>query len=103
MKNLSDLTKIRNDFLQRISSHKLTVPPLRERKNDLRILIQMFIDKYSRETKGICEIDSVAYNYLLEYDYHGNIRELDKIICSAIYLDSNITKDSLTKIIGTKI
>ena len=102
-KNLSDQTKIRNDFLQRISGHKLIIPPLKERKNDLRILIQMFIDKYSREKKKICEIDSEAYNYLLEYDYPGNIRELSRIIDSAITLDSNITKELLTKIIKTKI
>ncbi|AOY77657.1 sigma-54 interaction domain-containing protein [Clostridium formicaceticum] len=73
--------KFREDFYYRISTIVITIPPLRERKEDLRKLINYFIVKYAVELKkDISSIEEVAFKALMNYNYPGNIRELKNII-----------------------
>ncbi len=65
----------------------MDLPPLRERKGDLALLIKYFLRKYSEEIgKDIRSVASDAYALLAEYDFPGNVRELENIIERAVVL-----------------
>ncbi len=70
------------DFYNRIIRHQVKIPPLRERKEDIPILVEFFIKKYSTEyKKNIKEISKEIMDMFLAYDWKlGNVRELDGII-----------------------
>ena len=71
----------RDDLYYRISTVTITLPPLRERKEDLPILIDFFLQRSQKELKKtIKHIDEELMKVLLAYDYPGNIRELKNII-----------------------
>lgn len=89
---------LREDFFYRISSIVIHVPPLRERKEDLDELIKYFLELSQKENDiKINNIDSEAFEFLLNYDYPGNIRELKSIIDRMVVLstDGIITKDGI--------
>lgn len=82
-----DITKLisegqfRDDLYYRINTLVLTIPPLRERKEDLPKLIQFFVAKTAEDQKKKnVKIDSEVMDFLLKYDYPGNVRELRNII-----------------------
>ncbi|WP_206458435.1 sigma-54-dependent transcriptional regulator [Anaerovorax sp. IOR16] len=71
----------REDFLYRINTLTITIPPLRQRKEDLERLISFFLEKIQREQKKkIINIEEGVRNFLMQYDYPGNIRELKNIL-----------------------
>ena len=71
----------RSDLYFRLSSLSVTIPPLRERKEELPLLIDWMLAKKVKEFgKGIRTISPSAYKMLLEYEYPGNVRELENII-----------------------
>ncbi|MGO9120952.1 MAG: sigma-54-dependent transcriptional regulator [Desulfomonilaceae bacterium] len=75
----------RQDFFYRINVISLRVPPLRERKEDIPLLVNHFIQHFAQETNR--EVDSVndeAMTLLVEYDWPGNIRELENVIERAV-------------------
>ncbi len=79
----SEITKgrFREDLFYRINTVHIEIPPLRERREDIKDMIYFFIDQYGKEMKkNIREIEPNTERYLLEYDYPGNIRELKNII-----------------------
>lgn len=77
--------KIRKDLYYRLNVIQLNVPPLRERKDDIIMLVNMFIHKYNdRLNKEILSISKEAQESILKYDYPGNVRELENIIMAAI-------------------
>lgn len=73
--------EFRRDLYYRINIIRLRLPPLRERMEDVPLLIDRFIDRMNR-SKGrlIKEVDPEAMAVLLNHDYPGNIRELENII-----------------------
>lgn len=80
----------REDLFYRISTITVTIPPLRERKEDLPALIQFFFDKIKMEMKkDIQHIEDMVITRLLQYDYPGNIRELRNIIERLVVLSEN--------------
>lgn len=83
-KNLNDEINrkaFREDLLYRINTITITVPPLRERKEDLPDLIDFFIRKIEKEQKKkILDIDPLTLDALYEYDYPGNVRELKNLL-----------------------
>ena len=80
----------RDDLLYRINTLTLTIPPLRERKEDLPGLIHFFVKKIAiDQKKKNIEIDEEVMRQLLAYDYPGNIRELKNIIERMIALSRN--------------
>lgn len=90
--------KYREDFLYRISTVVIEVPPLRERKEDLDILIDYFLKKSQEENNiDIKSIDSKVKKFLKEYNYPGNIRELKNIVERMVVLSENgvITEDGI--------
>jgi DNA-binding NtrC family response regulator len=79
--------KFREDFYFRLNVINIELPPLRERREDIPLLVDYFIKKYSkREGKAIEIISKDALNLLVKYHYPGNIRELENIIERAVIL-----------------
>jgi len=71
----------RKDLFYRINTIVLEMPPLRERKEDIPLFIDFFIDKYSKKmNKENIEMSSDIRKMLINYDYPGNIRELKNIV-----------------------
>lgn len=71
----------REDLYYRISVFPITLPPLRDRKEDIPVLITHYIEKFNREmVKTINNVSPQAMQVLLDYFYPGNIRELRNII-----------------------
>ncbi|MCP4107712.1 MAG: sigma-54-dependent Fis family transcriptional regulator [Desulfobacteraceae bacterium] len=88
----------REDLFYRLNVIEIKMPPLRERKNDLRILAQHFLDKYSREMgKEVTKISSYAIDLLNKYDFPGNVRELENLIERSVALSNTniLLPDSL--------
>ncbi len=83
-KDLEALVKegtFRKDFFYRINVAKLTLPPLRDRREDIPLLSEHFIHKFNRlKGKGIEGLQPEALVLLMSYNYPGNIRELENII-----------------------
>jgi DNA-binding NtrC family response regulator len=103
----------REDLFYRLNVLRIHIPPLRERKADIPLLVDHFIRFYAtKENKRIQAISDEAMNQLMKYHYPGNIRELGNIIERAIVLSRNeyIAKDDLpvniarqTQTIGGKL
>ena len=69
--------KFREDLFYRLSVVAVDLPPLRERREDIPLLVKAFLDEFSRENnKQVRELTPEALNLLLAYDWPGNVREL---------------------------
>ncbi|MCP3873412.1 MAG: PAS domain-containing protein [Desulfobacteraceae bacterium] len=91
-KDLSDLlkkNKFRQDLYYRINVIRLTLPPLRQRMEDIPLLVERFINKLNiRQGKSIQGVDKEVLQVLMSHDFPGNIRELENIIEHAFVLCS---------------
>lgn len=77
----------RRDFFYRINVITVRVPALRERKEDLPLLAEHFLQKYSRQmAKKVDHITREAMGLLKEYEWPGNVRELENVIERAVVL-----------------
>lgn len=70
---------MREDFFYRIHIIPINLPPLRERKDDIPLLVEHFLKIYSHE-KGLKQLSGQVMEELMRYDYPGNVRELQNII-----------------------
>lgn len=99
---------LRDDLYYRLSAFILEIPPLRERKNDIPLLINHFIKVYNKKFNcNIINISEDLYELLYCYDYPGNIRELQHFIESAYNLvdlnEKAITKEHFPRYVLTKL
>jgi len=96
-KKLEEMVKtesFREDLFYRLNVVKIDLPPLRERKSDIYLLVHHFIKKYSEmNRKDIKGLSNESMDKLMKYHFPGNVRELENIIEQAIVL-------SRDKIIG---
>jgi DNA-binding NtrC family response regulator len=84
----------REDFFYRINVITIHIPPLRERKEDIPLLIQHFLEKYSQETtKRVDHITRDTIRRLTAYEWPGNVRELENAIERAVVLSRSRTLD----------
>ena len=75
------------DLYHRLSLFELTIPPLRERKDDIHPLCRYFFDKYRKELgKAVSSMSPEVIKILVDYDFPGNVRELEHIIERAVIL-----------------
>jgi len=82
----------REDLFYRLKVIDIELPPLRERKEDLPLLVQHFISKFGQgQKKNISGISEEAMKILLNYPWPGNVRELENIIQRAITLSQHDT------------
>ncbi len=91
--------RFRDDLFYRLAVVPIRVPPLRERKGDVPLLVRHFLKKYSALFgKEITDLSSYAMEVLLEYDFPGNVRELENIIERGVALENSniILPESLT-------
>ncbi|OAG28058.1 sigma-54-dependent transcriptional regulator [Thermodesulfatator autotrophicus] len=79
----------REDLFYRLNVISLELPPLRERKEDIPLLVDYFLKKYAQKMgKKIEGISEFALKALMEYDFPGNVRELENIIERSVALES---------------
>ena len=77
--------KFRKDLYYRLSAYPVTIPPLRERKEDIPFLISHYVQKFSREMgKSIDTIPNKIIEKLINYSWPGNVRELENVIERAV-------------------
>jgi len=89
----------REDLFFRVNVIHVQVPPLRDRKEDIPLLAQYFLEKYSRiQGKNIRKISSYALEILKEYHFPGNVRELENIVERSVALETSniVLPDSMT-------
>ena len=100
--NLEERVKkgeFREDLYYRLNVIPIFIPPLRERREDIPLLINNFIEKYAQMFgKEIRNISSYAMELLMNYDFPGNIRELENIIERSVAMESSniILPENLT-------
>jgi len=84
----------RDDLFYRLNVFPITIPPLRERRDDIPALSQNFLNKYTAEVrKGTLVISDDAMDILMKSPWKGNVRELENVIERAvIYADGNIIR-----------
>ncbi|MCA9698964.1 MAG: sigma 54-interacting transcriptional regulator, partial [Myxococcales bacterium] len=81
--------EFRSDLYFRLDVVRVVLPPLRHRQEDIRLLAQRFFERFNREMKRNLEaIGPEALDWLLSYDYPGNVRELENLIERAVALES---------------
>ena len=79
----------RQDLFYRLNVFPIEVPPLRERKGDLLLLVEYFVQRYGvKAGKHIRSIDKKTLDMLQSYDWPGNIRELQNVIERSVILSS---------------
>jgi two-component system response regulator PilR (NtrC family) len=89
LRRLMDEGRFREDLYYRLHVITVQLPALRERKDDIPLLVQHFFEKYGRENnKPNLELTPEALDLLLEYDWPGNVRELENVIERASVLTS---------------
>ena len=77
----------RQDLYYRINVIRLALPPLKDRREDIPLLVEHFIARFNRrQQRDIVGVSDFAMRLLLEYDYPGNVRELENIIEHAFVL-----------------
>jgi two-component system response regulator PilR (NtrC family) len=82
--------KFREDLFYRLAVVPIRVPALRERKGDVPLLVDHFLKKYSRQLgKEVQTISSYGLKVLMDYNFPGNVRELENIIERGVALESS--------------
>ena len=89
LQQMVDEGKFRSDLYYRLNVFPLTVPPLRERREDIPPLIRYFAQKHAKRMKRVIErIPSAAMDALMTYEWPGNIRELQNVVERSVILSS---------------
>ena len=87
LKQMVDEGKFRSDLYYRLNVFPLTVPPLRERRQDIGLLIRFFTQRYAKKlNRAIEEIPPTTLEALTRYDWPGNIRELRNVVERSVIL-----------------
>jgi Nif-specific regulatory protein len=82
-RNLEELVsrgKFREDLFYRLNVVPIFMPALRERKEDIPLLVEFFLKKFNEENKKTVSISPDSMRILSDYDWHGNVRELENTI-----------------------
>jgi len=108
-KNLGELVQkglFREDLYYRINVVTLFLPPLRERKEDIPLLVEHFLRRFNTlRGKGIQGLSPKAMNILMSYDFPGNIRELENVVeyATVVCKDNLIRREHLPESLHQKI
>jgi DNA-binding NtrC family response regulator len=81
--------KLREDLYYRLNVFAIELPPLRQRKDDLPLLIQSFLTEFNtRNNKAVSAVDATAMRVLEQYNWPGNVRELRNVVERAVILST---------------
>jgi transcriptional regulator with GAF, ATPase, and Fis domain len=81
--------KFRQDLFYRLNVFPVRIPPLRERKGDLRLLVSYLVDRYAKRIgRHVTHVSAATLERLASYDWPGNVRELENVIERAVILSS---------------
>lgn len=97
---------LREDLYYRINTIEIKIPPLRERMEDVPMLAEHFLKTYSEKyNREDTEFSEEAYDQMLNYDWRGNVRELENVLERAVLLSKNgkITQLNIPKNYNSKI
>ena len=102
LQQLAEENKFRSDLYYRLNVFPISVPPLRERPEDIQLLVRHFVEKYARRmNKRIESIPAAAMAALTRYPWPGNVRELQNIIERAVIVsrgdELKVSLDDLKK------
>jgi DNA-binding NtrC family response regulator len=87
LKKLVDQGKFRDDLYYRLNVISVQLPPLRERKEDVPLLVDHFVRKFSEENNKIpCRVSPEILKLLVDYNWPGNVRELENVVERAVVL-----------------
>ena len=87
LRQMMEEGRFREDLFYRLHVISIQLPPLRDRKDDIPLLAQHFLEKYGEENRKTgLELTPDALDLLTEYDWPGNVRELENVIERAVVL-----------------
>ena len=89
LQEMSNEGSFRSDLFYRLSGFTITVPPLRERKSDIKALAQYFLDRRKFQRNESKVIAPATFKVLLSYDWPGNVRELRNVVERGILMSAN--------------
>lgn len=88
LEKLVEEGKFREDLFYRLKVIPIFLPPLRDRKEDIPLLVEHFLKRFNERLGRMTKLSSEAIKTLMDYDFPGNIRELENIIERAVALSS---------------
>lgn len=96
--------RFREDLFFRLNVIPITVPPLRERKEDILPLVQYFLAKHEKKTSREVRFSKDALDAFQDYDFPGNVRELENIVerCTTLSVSHVIEKDELPPFVSVR-
>jgi DNA-binding NtrC family response regulator len=97
--------RFREDLYHRLNVIHLNVPPLRERREDVPLLVAHFLERYCKENgRASLQVTPSAMKLLMDYDWPGNVRELENVVERAVVLSTqqHIDADLLPESIRSK-
>jgi len=103
LKQMASEGKFQEDLYYRLNVIPIQIPPLRERREDIPVLVEHFIEKHRQRTgKRVERIDDDAMQALQRYDWPGNVRELENTIERAVVLaTSPVITTASVSLVGT--
>jgi DNA-binding NtrC family response regulator len=106
LRKMADTQTFREDLYYRLNILSIDLPPLRERRSDIPVLIDYFLEKHTRgQGQKTRALAADAKKLLLDYNYPGNVRQLESAIERAVLLAENeqITTEDLPPEIGEEV
>jgi two-component system response regulator HydG len=97
LSNAVEERRFRQDLYYRLNVARFHLPPLRERREDVPLLVQFFLDKYNAKMNTRAKLAEGVMDQIVAYDYPGNIRELENMVEQAVALSAGglITTDDI--------
>jgi len=86
LRTLIEEKRFREDLYYRLNVARFELPPLRERKVDIAPIVESFLEKYGRKMNRSAVLGAGVLDYLMSYDFPGNIRELENLIEQGVAL-----------------
>ena len=86
LRSLIEEKRFREDLYYRLNVARFELPPLRERKVDIAPIVESFLEKYGRKMNRSAVLGAGVLDYLMSYDFPGNIRELENLIEQGVAL-----------------
>lgn len=96
--------RFREDLYHRLNVIAINLPPLRDRKEDIPLMVERFIDRFCRENnKPLRQFTNAAMKLLMDYDWQGNVRELENAVERSVVLSTGDSMDCdlLPESVGT--